>query len=455
MMSVRPPAKPLDYDGIKRLSRETDRTVDSLLALSRDVDPFYVSPARLRKAQWFAEWWQRLGLESGVHVRRVHYLLVSQREPVEMPVEMLDRRPYENSTQCWHALAGASADARYLGLVPATDFIDQRNDEPLIHIDVPMQFEAAIDVIGEVPYVHVGMPLPPRLALEFDAPTVAQRYHVEIWCEKTTVNDVLGPLARQYGLNVVTGAGELSITACVRLVDRTLRSERPTRILYVSDFDPAGRSMPVAVSRKIEHRLYQLGRDLDIQVRHVALTPEQVAYYELPRTPIKDVRRGAAFEKNHGEGGVELDALEALHPGALRRILVREIERYHDRDLADRVSEQADETAHGIRREIARVQGAVRRKYRAELGAIETGWKDVEACLDAWRSQAEPLYERIASELAEKRPDVPDVEWPEPVEGDEDDDPLFDARRSYIEQADRYKRYQRKSIDRGKWKRTA
>jgi len=35
-------------------------------------------------------------------------------------------------------------------------------------------------------------------------------------------------------------------------------------------------------------------------------------------------------------------------------------------------------------------------------------------------------------------------EWPEPADGDEDNDPLYNSTRSYVEQIDRYKRHQGK-----------
>ena len=69
--------------------------------------------------------------------------------------------------------------------------------------------------------------------------------------------------------------------------------------MYISDFDPAGRSMPVAAARKIEHFVQRQADDdlLHITLQPIALTPEQCAEFELPRTPIKDTeRRGARFE---------------------------------------------------------------------------------------------------------------------------------------------------------------
>jgi hypothetical protein len=142
----------------------------------------------------------------------------------------------------------------------------------------------------------------------------AQRVQIESWAEKTTVNDILIPLAERYGAHLVTGAGELSATACSLCVERAKQDGRPVRILYVSDFDPAGQSMPVAVARKIEFLVRDGNLDLDIQVRPVLLTAQQCERYALPRTPIKETElRAGAFEARYGTGATELDALEALH----------------------------------------------------------------------------------------------------------------------------------------------
>ena len=88
---------------------------------------------------------------------------------------------------------------------------------------------------------------------DLDAGAAVQPYHVELWCEKTTVSDILDPLAQHYKLNVIPGAGEQSITSCEELMGRIeANGGRPVRILYLSDFDASGQSMPVAVARKLE-----------------------------------------------------------------------------------------------------------------------------------------------------------------------------------------------------------
>ena len=66
----------------------------------------------------------------------------------------------------------------------------------------------------------------------------------------------------------------------------------------ISDFDPAGQ---LTVARKIEHLIYRCGLDLDIQVRVVALTREQVIECDIPPIPLKETeKRAANFHEQHG-----------------------------------------------------------------------------------------------------------------------------------------------------------
>ena len=68
-----------------------------------------------------------------------------------------------------------------------------------------------------------------------------QPYHVEVWAETTTMNDILVPLCSSLGANYVSGAGYQSITAMVSLLrERVAQLEKPCRVLYVSDYDDQG-----------------------------------------------------------------------------------------------------------------------------------------------------------------------------------------------------------------------
>lgn len=150
-------------------------------------------------------------------------------------------------------------------------------------------------------------------------------------CEKSTMNDVLEPLCQKYGMNLVTGLGELSITAVYLLALRVVEAKKPVRILYISDFDPAGESMPLAVSRKIEYFVRNYSLDCDIKLVPLMLTSQQCVEYNLPRTPIKETeKRKDKFENRHGVGATELDAMEALHPGEMAELIEKAIEPYFD-----------------------------------------------------------------------------------------------------------------------------
>jgi hypothetical protein len=163
--------------------------------------------------------------------------------------------------------------------------------------------------------------------------------------------------------------------------------------------------MPVAVARKIEHRLYLRNlRELDIQVRPIALTLEQCQHYRLPRTPLKDTeRRAAVFEDRYGEGATELDALEALHPGELHGIIEGEVGRYFDSDLADAVNDTATE----IEESITEITGEVHAKHRAKNRVEENrfGACSPDRCMaEAGETCLACHNERTASPSARSRP---------------------------------------------------
>jgi hypothetical protein len=196
---------------------------------------------------------------------------------------------YENTESDWNYLCSASLAARYLDLVPFDGLVDRRNAEPLIlakNVDPDKVFTATCETIGEFAYFDVPeFPYLPTLSVHgFD---VVQGYIVEVWIEKSTQNDWLEPLCRRRGVNLVVGIGEQSEIRSRELAERASQCGAPVRVLYLSDFDPAGRSMPKAVARKVEFAIQKFGFDIDFQLIPVGLTLERCLQYRLPRTPIK------------------------------------------------------------------------------------------------------------------------------------------------------------------------
>jgi hypothetical protein len=462
-----------DYEALKEMALSLGRPVYTLIVQDAGADPFYAElPMRELRAHWFKEIWDRLDIQPGAHLRRVHYKLVSQSPLIRLPREVNGTLEYINTFICWQFLGDAASDARYLGLIPCNHIVDQRNAGTEVRYDGD-ETPARIGV-GQDPNGLDGMemslavrvpefPILPRLVVL--SPTIPQPYCVELWIEKSTMDDVLRPLAERYNVNYTSGTGDISITRCHDLIERACSHGKPVRVLTITDFDPGGSNMPIALARKLEYLIRNDVLDLDVQVRPVVLTKEQVRRYRLPRTPIKDTNKGrAAFELRHGAAGAtELDALEALRPGELRKIVEKEIRRYVDTDLEDNVREtkqevQSDlnditEAAHAERaEEIEQLQG----EY-AELA------EEIEEASDRFREEFEGRYrgriddltgrikaliQGLTDTLDGEKPDPDEIEWPEPEPGDEDDDPLFNPLRAYVEQMDRYKEHQRKPLER-------
>ena len=427
----------MNYQQLKRLAKNTQRSVTNLLALSPKNDPFYVgTPSDILNAEWFLNLWTSFNYESGIHLRRMHYQIISQAEPVKMP----NGNPYENTSLCWSFLGEASKSARYLGLVSPENFVDRRNPPAIVPPIVSQSFYTGITSDCFDGFVFPPMPDPPDYDYSIGT---RQGYRIEIWCEKSTVNDVLIPLCSRYGATLQTGLGEMSITSILSLVQRIKDDRRPARIFYLSDFDPGGMSMPVATSRKLEYFLKDLP-DADVRLYSIVLTADQVAEYRLPRTPIKETeRRGAKFEARNGVGAVELDSLEALHPGVLKRIVETHLERYYDRTLHQRTIEFNSEIAERFED----VRSGVIKKYQADLSELEFEYQkvtsDAQARLEQLAERIKNLHEAIESELIESQPDIDPNEAPQAYQALELEDPLLDSTRDYLSQLDFYRTFQK------------
>jgi hypothetical protein len=222
---------------------------------------------------------------------------------------------------------------------------------------------------------------------------------------------------------------------------------KPARIFYVSDFDPAGQSMPVSVSRKVEYFVRTLVLDVDVRVFPVILTAEQVRAYQLPRTPIKETeRRRGGFEDRYGEGAVELDALEALYPGELQHVLSQCIEYYFDATLEQRTKEiQA-----ALERDLASIWQQVTARYTGDIEVLRSVHAQLQQefgeRMAAYGEQAQALWQAIRSELVLSVPSLDAYSLPAPIFSGELAEGLYDSARDYLEHIEAYKQFQGKLI---------
>lgn len=464
----------ITFDTLKAWSKEDKVSPAALIALTPQNDPFYTgTPADIRNGEWFAGLWQRFGYDrmyGAVHLRRMHYQIVSQSPRVALPDGVLLADPdgnkageYYNTVACWEYLLIAAKAARYLRLVDAGKIDDKRAPrEATLTVyggnGSEISAEPRHDSMEDPELPTVPAPAEINAYIPHSPPT---QYQIELWCEKSTMNDVLRPLASGHNWNVQTGVGELSIAACVWAIERAQVNDwKPLRILYISDFDPAGQSMPVSAARKLEW-LLQVAREdygkwgeipdsFSIQVQPAVLTREQVERYNLPRTPIKETeRRAGRFEAVHGEGAVELDALQALHPGALRMILEQTAEdmgwydprfetewRRWRRETGDTIRQANQELAEPYAdafQELADQRDALQDEISERLAELASQYADLQASVESDLGRwIEDNWEDIIAD----QPTEQFTYRPHP--------PMFDSDRPYMQQISEYKRFQGK-----------
>jgi hypothetical protein len=224
---------------------------------------------------------------------------------------------------------------------------------------------------------------------------------------------------------------------------RSAKYGAPVRIIYISDFDPGGRSMPKAVARKVEFTIAKFGLDVDLKLIPLALTPEQCREYGLPRTPIKDSeKRKSKFEEIFGVGATELDALEALHPGELGRLLNAEIDNWLDAGLDRRFNRIVSDQQLLLRRITERIHeehADAIEELEQRFSEITDRLAEVASEFGEWEEEGSALWETITSDLEARRPDLSDVEVPRSqAPGSTDRFVLFDSRRDYFTQMDAY-----------------
>ncbi len=433
----------MDYQEIKRLAKQVKCKTTDLIVLAPQNDPFYVgTKSAIALAEWFTDLWEQFGYTTGVHLRRIHYQIISQEPPILTP----NGKPYENTEGCWNSLINASRYARYLGWVDSHCFDDRRNNRPLIYLEQREKPCINIDDNVSIWGDYLELPLFPSLpSYEVENFEAEQRYHLEIWAEKSTQNDTLEPLCRNYHMNLVTGVGELSITQVQWLIDRLEKFQKPCRVFYISDFDPAGRSMPIAVSRKIEKFVQDSMNHFDIRLFPVILTQEQCQKYQLPRTPIKDnEKRKTKFEERYGEGATELDALEALYPGEIRKILKKVVWQYRDEDLNNRIYDAKSR----LQKDLEKIEKSIKEEYQDQIDALEKEYEalseEFSESIEGIRNRFENLSQAIRNELEEKALHIEDYPVPEGQEAEELGEGLYNSDRDYIDQLKAYKQFQGK-----------
>lgn len=419
-------------DKIKKLAEREGTPPRKLLALSRRRDPFWHGTAADHaKGRWVQEIWDKMGQPWGVHPRRIYYFAGSQPDP-----RLPGGRPFSWGNKAWTSVKDATVLARTLGYVPFEAIRDRRAPRAEINLHpegdeypiLPSTSRGAqrltpadveVSLSEDLEDLHVVG------TLQRDLHTWLP-YHLELWVEKSTMHDVLAPLCAKYAINLQEGAGDFSYTRVKELTERVEESDKPARVLYIADCDESGQHMAPAVARKLEFFMRKKELELDIKLKHLALTEQQVREHDLPRTP-ETMGRGRKWK-------VELDALEGTRPGLLRRLVEEQVSRYYPPDLYAELAEINSMAAEAIEEYTGTVEEAVAKATAPYRKAIERAVEDL-------LGDGVELAVDMGVELRELKERLKEIRgWsPSALEVKEDsDDWLFDSQRSYLHQLKHY-----------------
>ena len=410
---------------------ETGRLLSDLTVMGADKDPYRMdTSARHLVAQWFAALVERfIAPDKRIHPRGVFYAAVSAGG-----VKKPNGEPFENTAENADFIGEASQYARWLGYVPFDRIIDNKNDAPIVRL-APSR---------DAPSAHVWADDLDIEKLDSDALAVAaglarfeprQPYRLVFFGEKTSLDDVLAPLAEEYGADLYLMSGQISDTYLHQMARDAAADGRPLVVLTFSDFDPAGYwDMPTVIGRKLQAMRDLLFPELEFTVVHAALGPDQVRDLELPSSPLKEgEKRAAKWLELYGSEQTEIDALATLRPDALRDIARAAIAPYFDADLAERVRAAAAAWQE-------RADDVIANQIDQE--ALDALKARAEAALDQLREVNLELADMAAGVEGEapEPPDLPepDMEALEEAQTERRDAVLIDSDMDYVEATDRF-----------------
>jgi hypothetical protein len=332
-------------ESLNAIKRRTKIPIKDLLAMSSSTDPFWMTKSKVEKALWAKDvvdtivkpHINRIGVKN-IHLRDIHYILVS------IPHHLPDGETYENTMKAWKELIQAFSVARYLDFVDYSLIRDNKNEfykrtyYGRGRTFNTARYKAKENIAPETIIEKILLKPFERLL----NPWSTQKFHIEIWAEKDLA--LLDKVSEDWGINLVVGEGETSVTMVYELADRIRVADKPTRICYVADCDVVGMNMSKAMARKVEYLLNRRGSELDVKLVPIMLTAPQVREFDLPTVPMKTVtstvgvkhgyetRKENWYAAQELDGAVEVNAMHAQHPDEFKDTIEGFIRNYLDVD---------------------------------------------------------------------------------------------------------------------------
>ena len=385
----------------------------ALTVLAIKNDPYRLDTGtHHRNGRWLAEQLERFyGPTKKAHWRGLYYALIMSKAKIKKP----DGTKFSNTDEDWVWLSEkAGKAARWLGYVEFQRIIDRRNNEPIIHRAERVEsYSEARSDLEDVNFPDDIMPAPAVAGFE-----VRQAFAFACFGEKSSLDEICLPWAKEHQADLYLGPGETSDTFVDRIARDAVADGRPLVVFALTDCDPSGWQMVISIARKLQAIHDLQFPTLDWEIVHVGLKPEHVREFDLAEEPIKEGdKRAEDWEEAFGVEQTEIDALttpEMTERGILRRLLDDAIAPYLDHSLERRVR-------------------LAKNKWYRDANAALDAQIDADA-VEQVRSKIEQLQlelDEAKDELREavEHIELPDVEVPQ---AEVDIDSLDDERQAVI-----------------------
>jgi hypothetical protein len=179
-----------------------------------------------------------------------------------------------------------------------------------------------------------------------------QDAHVEVWVEKDALSQVVARVASPFRVTVCPSRGYSSYSYIKRMaIDGRLSAvDKPIVLLDFRDHDPSGLQM----TEDLQTRFERYAKDLEIEVKRIALTIDQVKEHNLIPNPTKRAdSRSAKYVTEYGDQCWELDAIP---PDELQGLVTSSIKQHIDPSRWNAALEQEQKDKAVLKERFANVE---------------------------------------------------------------------------------------------------
>jgi len=243
--------------------------------------------------------------------------------------DMVSRNAIPNHDTVYKKISTLLTDARYLGLID-WDSIEDRNR--------PHSMHSEWDDVNDLMKSAIASYRLPRWS--------DQDYYVEVSTEKDALSSIIEPICNKWHVRFNVNKGYSSASVVYQMAKRIcekIYDEKHVVLLYIGDHDASGLDMVRDIRERVGEFMDQGDYVYDrrwFEIKHIALTMEQVKKFNPPQNPAKITDpRAKWYIKKYGPISWEVEALKAPY---LRDLVQNEIVKYLDYDSYKVWLEQED-----------------------------------------------------------------------------------------------------------------